>query len=170
MRKVADMLQNRLKRNQRIFLFFGWVLLLIVTGVVALRLFKHGLRTAYFDDAYVYMRYAKNFLAGRGIAWNPDGTQTFGVTSLLYVLVLALLKSFLPLQDKSLLIMTSVGMSFLGLMLLIINCRLCVRSALLKNFVAMAALVTPLVMFSDNFTYHASSGMDTMFSFFATPC
>ena len=47
----------------------------------------------YFDDAYMFIRYANNLLAGYGHAWNPGGEQTFGSTSLTHLGVVTLLKA-----------------------------------------------------------------------------
>src|SRR5208337_1528059 len=38
-----------------------------------------------FDDAYMFYRYALNIRHGLGIAWNPDGVPTYGLTSHLWV-------------------------------------------------------------------------------------
>jgi hypothetical protein len=35
-----------------------------------------------YDDAFMFQRYARNFLGGRGVVWNPRGAHTYGLTSL----------------------------------------------------------------------------------------
>jgi len=44
-----------------------------------------------FDDAFVSMRYAKNFADGHGLVWNPGEAPVEGYTNLLWVLYMALL-------------------------------------------------------------------------------
>ena len=53
-----------------------------------------------FDDAYMFVRYADHLLAGLGHAWNPDGEQTFGSTSLLHVAVVTVLRAVVPASDR----------------------------------------------------------------------
>ena len=36
-----------------------------------------------FDDAYMFLRYANNWLAGFGMRWNRDEAPVYGATSLL---------------------------------------------------------------------------------------
>jgi hypothetical protein len=76
----------------------------VVTGVLlaqALGLFFATLwatmhRPLYFDDAYMFLRYATNIRHGLGVSWNLDGVPTYGPTSPLWVLAVLVL-SYLPL-------------------------------------------------------------------------
>lgn len=84
--------------------------LAVVTGVavlalaIAVRVFV-GLRVyRYFiDDAYIFMRYARNFATGQGLVFNP-GEPVLGFTSPLFTLTLAVLARAFPTADPGLLI------------------------------------------------------------------
>lgn len=54
-----------------------------------------------FDDAYMFIRYADNFLSGYGVAWNQDGIQTYGATSILYLFCIAMLRWFFSEIDSA---------------------------------------------------------------------
>ena len=57
----------------------------------------------------MFIRYANNFLNGHGIAWNPDGEQTYGVTSLTHFAVVTLTKAlFSGIPDGTLLVLTTL--------------------------------------------------------------
>lgn len=45
------------------------------------------------DDAFIFFRYADNFLAGHGLTWNPGGERVEGYTSFLYMLVVVALRA-----------------------------------------------------------------------------
>src|SRR5512138_4009826 len=49
-----------------------------------------------FDDAYMYLRYADHLLAGHGVAWNAGEGPVFGVTRLLHLGVVAVLRWLFP--------------------------------------------------------------------------
>ncbi|MGH9885709.1 MAG: hypothetical protein ACREBE_09285, partial [bacterium] len=71
------------------------VMAALVLGHVAWRI----ARPESMDDAYMFVRYAKEFLAGHGHAWNPDGQQVFGLTGSLHFLLVLALVALLPLSD-----------------------------------------------------------------------
>jgi hypothetical protein len=60
----------------------------------------------YFDDAYMFARYAMNVRHGLGISWNLDGVHTYGETSLLWGFAVLVL-SFLPLATWKMLTLGS---------------------------------------------------------------
>ena len=75
-----------------------WLLgLVLVIGLGAERALTlaHAAPTD-FDDAYMYLRYAKHVLAGHGISWNAGEGGVYGVTSLLHLFVLAKLRWAFP--------------------------------------------------------------------------
>ncbi len=45
-------------------------------------------RRFYHDDAYISLRYARNFIEGKGLVWNP-GERVEGYTNFLYILLAA---------------------------------------------------------------------------------
>lgn len=69
----------------------------LLLAAVAVRLWIGlGVYRYFIDDAYIFMRYAENFSAGRGLVFNP-GEWVLGFTSPLFTLVLtALTRVFSP--------------------------------------------------------------------------
>jgi hypothetical protein len=119
-----------------------------------------------FDDAHMFIRYAKNFLAGFGHAWNPDGVQTYGSTSLLHFFVVTVLRGTLPFRDDSVLKIASYVMGLPAIAVLAAICSRYSRSSLLHGrWLFWCAVLCPLLLFNDVFLYHSRTGMDTMLAF-----
>lgn len=117
-----------------------------------------------FDDAYMFLRYAKNILAGHGHAWNPGGPQVFGSTSLLHVGVVTLWKCCLPqAADATVLWLASALPGVLALLLLVALCARLARHPVLRgNYLLWGGLVLPTLVFNVVVLYHHRTGMDTM--------
>jgi hypothetical protein len=73
-------------------------LAIAVRVYIALRVYHY-----FIDDAYIFMRYARNFATGRGLDFNP-GEAVLGFTSPLFTLALALLARGFRSVDPGLLI------------------------------------------------------------------
>ena len=116
-----------------------------------------------FDDAYMTLRYAKNFLAGHGLAWDPGGEQTLGTTSILHCAALAAIRSSLPdLSDANVLKLSSVGGGLLTVLLMTLGCASISRSEHLHGATLIwGGLLCPLILFNGMFRYHCLTGMDT---------
>lgn len=59
-----------------------------LAALVAVGEFVAGHAYALYDDAYIYFRYAANFLAGHGFRWNPADAPVEGFTGPLYLWML----------------------------------------------------------------------------------
>jgi hypothetical protein len=70
-----------------------------------------------FDDAMVSMRYARNFAAGHGLVWNPDGAYVEGFTNPLWVAYMVLIHLVVPLPPEQI----SVAIQITGAVLLLAN-------------------------------------------------
>ena len=116
-----------------------------------------------FDDAYMTLRYAKNFLAGHGLAWDPGGEQTLGTTSILHCAALAAIRSSLPnLSDANVLKLSSVGGGLLAVLLMTLSCASISRSEHLHGaYLIWGGLLCPMILFNGMFRYHGLTGMDT---------
>ncbi|MEM1206347.1 MAG: hypothetical protein AAGN66_24155 [Acidobacteriota bacterium] len=124
--------------------------------------------TTDFDDAYMFLRYAKNFLAGDGVAWNPGGPPVYGTTSLLHFAVVTALWAVFPGADPGgFLVAVSLVTALLGLGFLVLGCRRLSRSRLLGSRLVLPAAVVPVFLASSTFLFHATSGMDTALGFAA---
>jgi hypothetical protein len=120
----------------------------------------------YFDDAYMFIRYAKNFLAGYGHAWNRDGAQIYGSTSLLHFFVVTILRGAVPLRDAAILQLASYAMGLPAIAVLAsIGSRYSHSPFLRGHWLRWFAVLSPLLIFSDVFLFHSRTGMDTMLAF-----
>jgi hypothetical protein len=117
----------------------------------------------FFDDSYMYFRYVRNLKLGLGVAWNPDGVPTYGLTSQLWIYCI-LPFSFLPLDPKNALRLASSLAGFAALVLMGITGSRHARSPLLRPLpIALAAVAVPLLGMA-SFRLNLASGMDTMLS------
>jgi hypothetical protein len=137
------------------------VLLLACAGMLYLRLLASCWRHQYFDDAYMFARYAHHLTRGRGFAWNPDGVQTYGPTSLLYVLVVAAFQALMPLGPGPLVTVVSALLGLGALALLVLTVTKNARSEALRAPAVAAALIVAPLIFQQGFLFHATTGMDT---------
>ena len=137
---------------------------LAVVAVVLERL--HALLRAEptdFDDAYMYLRYAHNALAGHWLAWNPGEAPVYGVTSLLHFLLVTLVGWLLP-GPLAADVQIASGVAALVLLaaLVTVCARFCQELHLRGNFLLWGAVLLPLLCFREAFFFHAHTGMDTM--------
>lgn len=158
-------------KSSRIFPGFLYskniILILILSGLIIyyINLVKTAGATT-FDDAYMFIRYADNFLAGRGIAWNPDGIQTYGTTSLLYFALVTMARSILQsVNAGALLTLLSASLGLPTIALLAYTCsRLAVSNPLKNSFIFLATIFTAYFVISPEYLFHMASGMDTTLS------
>lgn len=119
-----------------------------------------------FDDAYMFIRYAVNFLSGHGFAWNPDGIQTYGVTSILYLLFIIIVRWLFPLADAGAIL--SVSSFVLGLFVPVAIAAGSMQTATSEFFKKYRFLfpifTTIILMLSSHYQLHMVSGMDTTLS------
>ncbi len=119
-----------------------------------------------FDDAYMYLRYAEHLLAGQGMAWNAGEASVYGVTSLLHLAAVVVVKIVFPwLAPAAVLQVASGGAAVAFLAAMIGLAALLGRhERLAGNWIFWAAILLPLLAFREAFVFHASTGMDTMIS------
>jgi hypothetical protein len=162
------------------------VSLLIVGACVAVRVravIAHG--PTDFDDAYMFLRYARNVLAGHGVAWNADEPPVQGVTSLLHLGVVTLLCAIWPanVDQGRLLQAASCTAGLAAVALMAVTCARftpgrredrtgpeavgSARSARAR-LAPWAAALFLLVTTGEAFAFHARSGMDTMLALLGT--
>ena len=141
--------------------------LLIVVGMVAVRLaaLAHAAPTD-FDDAYMYLRYADHFIAGQGMVWNLGESSVYGVTSLLHLAVVVLVKVSFPWLGPAAVLQVASGSAAVGFLAALIGIvALCSQHLrLARNWIFWTAVMVLLVGFHEAFGFHAGTGMDTMLS------
>jgi len=154
----------QIKNNK--FILTCFIFSLIVS--IGFYLFKGlGHPEMVLDDAYFFIRYADNFLAGFGHAWNSDGVQVYGSTSLLHFLVVVCFRWCLPFQDFAILQLSSSIMGFAAIILMVVICSHYTKwQHFHKNYLFWAAILFPLFFLNDIFIIHMLSGMDTMLVLF----
>ena len=147
-----------LQRDRRYYglIFLGTFLLSVV---FACKLYRHG-AVASFDDSYMFLRYSKNLLAGHGIAWNPDGVQTYGVTAFLYFLAVTAAYAVIPLSDEALLFTLSLCFGLGALLVMAATAaRFTSSSRCIGAYMDLVFLT--IMSFTPHFSFHCSTGMDT---------
>ncbi len=149
-------------RNARTLRVAALVAIGLSAAAYAYALLKSG--PTQFDDAYMFLRYANNILAGHGHAWNPDGMQVYGSTSLLHVAVVTLLKGCLPrCSDATVLLAASALPGILMLIVLTVAAAHGSTHRLLRRqYVLWAGVLFPTLIFNGVVLYHHRTGMDTM--------
>jgi hypothetical protein len=138
---------------------FAGVLALAVGAVVVLDAWsKTGFRCVW-DDAYMYVRYADHLRAGLGLRWNPGEPPTFGLTALLHLAPVALLRSLRPESDDFALLAASAGGGVLMVAALAWIAWRATRGATGRGL-ALAALLFGTFALGGP-TAHFATGMDT---------
>ncbi|PIE52176.1 hypothetical protein CSA37_07975 [Candidatus Fermentibacteria bacterium] len=66
------------------------------------------------DDAYMYIRYAENFISGHGFAWNISEVPAYSITSPLFLFFITALRSIFHAGAPVLLSITSLSASIVG--------------------------------------------------------
>jgi len=119
-----------------------------------------------FDDAYMYLRYANNALAGEWLVWNRGQPPAYGVTSLLHLALVTAIRGVLPgLGAAAVLQLASGGAALLllaGLATVCARFGTRARQDRCRAFLFWAALLSVGLGFREAFFFHAHSGMDTM--------
>lgn len=121
-----------------------------------------------FDDAYMFLRFGKNFLAGHGFSWNPEDGPIYGCTSVPFLFLVTLLKAILPLQDGVLLPLASSLWGVVYIVILMNTVFSHLKSNLLTTqykYLVMTVLLVLVV--GRGFLYHSFTGMDTTLSMLA---
>lgn len=113
-----------------------------------------------FDDAWMFLRYAVRVREGLGLSWNLDGVHTYGMTSLLWQLVV-IVGSFLPMQPGPLLY--TLSYLFSGVALVTVTLAVSRNTHGPLRFTPYAFLLTALPLVNNAiFQFNSLNGMETM--------
>lgn len=143
-----------------------WALLVAVAALIAPAWGSISRGPTIFDDSYMFWRYALHLREGLGLAWNPDGIQTYGLTSHLWVLA-TLPFTWVPLHPGYVLPIASSLVGALALVAMGLVLAANAKSAILRDRPMATAIVALPLLINPFFTFHLSTGMDTMLSFAA---
>ncbi|MCD4706627.1 MAG: hypothetical protein K8S62_02695 [Candidatus Sabulitectum sp.] len=117
-----------------------------------------------FDDAYMYCRYASNFLEGNGYSWNASDGAAYGATSSIYLFLITLIKHCFSMENSFLLSTTSYSAGLIGLLALV---TIGYQTGQTISKWHIPILVIPLCLISSSFRYHSFTGMETTTAFAA---
>ncbi len=118
---------------------------------------------AIWEDSFMLVRYADNLIGGHGLIWNPGGPPTYGLTSVFYVIPVAVIQAIVPNKPILSLALTSF---LCGCLFLVLMAGLLWPLVRNHRAAATAAGILILVSFaraSYGLSIHFWSGMDTMF-------
>jgi hypothetical protein len=122
----------------------------------------------FFEDAYMFIRYAKIWHLGYGEAWNVGEGAVYGNTSQLHFLFVLLLTSFKSLSDNAIVKISSFVPAFVFMTWLPWFCArhspLFAAHALWQRYALWLGTICPLVYRYTPFGYHDLTGMDTSLS------
>lgn len=113
-----------------------------------------------FDDAYMYIRYARHFLNGYGFSWNITEGPAYGCTSALYLFLITLVRGLTSLSDGSVLTITSLLSGLAAAAALAVLAHSMLESPGLRS-AWIPLLVVPSVVATKEFVYHCKTGMET---------
>lgn len=128
----------------------------------------HGRVRPVFDDAYMFMRYADNILAGSGVSWNSSDGYAYGCTSLAYLFSIVMVRYlFSGASIEEILVGTSFfyGIAAIALLAYIVK-TLFIKKRFLGWIIAFGLLITYLTHFTE-LIFFTRSGMDTTISFYS---
>ena len=143
-----------------------WALLVALAALIAPVWGSLSSGPTIFDDSYMFWRYAIHLREGLGLAWNPDGVQTYGLTSHLWVLA-TLPFTWLPAHSGYVLPIASMLAGTLAFVAMGMGIAANSKSVILRDWPMATAFVSLPLLINPFFTFHLSTGMDTMLSFAA---
>ena len=139
-------------------------ILLVLLGTLAgigAKLYSNSV----WDDAYVFVRYARNLLAHGAVSWNPAGDPTYGTTAPMYLVVVVPLEWILRSDAAVVAAAASLlcGLVFLGVLWHLLDRHIETNSTIVRRCAVF--FVGTVVLWSIHpLAEHFVSGMDTTFA------
>ena len=144
---------------------FGYILISI--SIIAYSILAYLNFPTEFDDAYMFLRYAKQIIAGYGHVWNIGEPQVYGSTSLTHLMLVTFLRWVLFFaSDTAVLFISSALPSLATVIVFGYTASKIVKHHLFNNqLVLCIGIASVLFGCSEHFYYHFNTGMDTMLCF-----
>lgn len=137
-------------------LLCAWLVLLLVLSVLA-----RFSATSVMDDAFMFVRYAEQWLASGQLRFNPGDSPTYGLTSPAFLLVVAPIRMLVPGQPALVALLASLACAIAAAgMCVALVAKAAGRDAGTRRL-AVAGFLFSLVVAEGSYTLHAVSGMDT---------
>ena len=137
----------------------------VCCAIISLGILSQFAASFVLDDAFMFVRYADNVLAGAKMSWNPAGEATYGLTSWLFLGVVLPVRFFLPEHPALTAGVSSLLCGIAFLVLLTILLKRCTEAgpAVGRLLIAMAffSLAASIYYLAGHFV----GGMDTAFAF-----
>lgn len=118
-----------------------------------------------WDDAYMFVRYADNFVNFGSLTWNPQANSTYGLTSLAYLIIVIPLRMIFQTEPALVMILSSLLSGLLALLTMIWLLHRLVTNTVHRQ-VMWIVLSLSSVVAADSIVAHLTSGMDTTFAIF----
>ena len=118
------------------------------------------LNTTSFDDAYIFLRYAKHFLSGHGFSWNPSEGPAYGISSVLHLLTVTTARGLTNIPDAKVVTTLSFCGGLLSCLALIILGFLVLSKGEFRRS-WLPVIVAPCLLMSNQFWFHSLTGMET---------
>ncbi len=139
----------------------AFVLLAKVASAWALAFISARHDPLFFDDSYMFLRYANHVRHGLGYSWNPDGVHTYGATSLLWAFVMYAV-SFLPIGSRTQLLFGSGLCSIGALVAMTWAVAANARTRFMRRMLCVLPLAVVPLAGSAVFENNQTNGMETM--------
>ncbi len=140
-----------------------WLAVVICCGIIGLGILSQFSASNIWDDAYMFVRYADNILAYKKVAWNPGGEATYGLTSILFLVVVLPLRLLVPDNSALVAVLSSLVCGFLFLGLLVVTLERYIDASLAVRRVLIAFTLFVLAASIESLAAHFRGGMDTTF-------
>lgn len=138
-----------------------WLRLLVVLALVGVGLWRAYERATCFDDAYISLRYAENFVAGKGLVWN-QGEYVEGYTNFLWVMVVSLFLWLTPVEAPLIAVLGSM-LAFAANLLVVWRISLKIAPPFHARAFAFPIAVALLAV-QGTFTDYGTTGLETAFA------
>ncbi|MEG9435889.1 hypothetical protein JAO29_06890 [Edaphobacter sp. HDX4] len=125
------------------------------------RIYTRTRSRLWFDDAFMFYRYAENLHNGFGMSWNAAGQHTFGETSLVWGAAVWLLTFFPGNPGFKLQLLSSIC-SGLALVAIAWTVSSLARSSYLRHWMNVLPLVALPLLVAPVFLDNLATGMETM--------
>ena len=143
----------------------GLVVVALAGALVAVVIAPVRTKFTVWDDAYMFARYADNLRTEGRLAWNPGGAPTYGLTSVLYLVVVFPARLLLPGDPLRALLASSIvgALAFVGLAVGLAWTASRGLPPVARGGVTVIVLAS-LLLGGRLLATHATSGMDTTFA------
>jgi hypothetical protein len=138
-----------------------WLRLVAVLGLIGLGLWRAYDNATCFDDAYISLRYAENFVEGKGLVYN-EGEYVEGYTNFLWTMIMSLFIWLTPFEAPLIAVIGSMAAFAVNLWVV---WRISLKIAPPFHSRAFAfPIAVALLAVQNTFTDYGTTGLETAFA------